>query len=640
MKPRLPIAAAALLLWPLITAAPAAGLSLRIAAERVHVRGLQADRVVFDVADGYALRAFGLSAPVVGAVGELALECAAAGCARGSLAWRPPDAEPVRLDVRAASGALTMTGAGARVRVEYLQPQPRLDVAGLPLAWLARLQPGLLRPGAASGSLDAEIDSGGSRGSIAIRDAGFDTRDGRFAAAGVAAELSWRPRGTGPGWRVDAAWRAGEWLFDAAYLPAPASPLTLSGDWVPDGDGWRAGDVRVRAGEALEARGSASLDGDFRLRRLDLVDARADLAWAWRSGLESLAAAVGWGDLSLTGRLSGAMTMYDGRITSAQARLADVDVRDVRERIGFDDLELTLSMPDGPLELSARLAFDGARLYRVPLGASRVDLAAREDGSLVLQQPWRLPVLDGALVVEQLVWRDWREPARDLRLDARLEPVDLALLTRTLGWTQFGGRISGEFPGLRIASGVAEFAGGLDLRLFDGRARVQHLTLERPLGSLPALSADVGFDGLDLELLTRAFEFGHMSGRASGHVRRLRLLDWRPVRFDAWIETDVDSTDRRISQQAVDSLSEVSGGGSAISGALLQWFDEFPYRKAALGCRLSANVCTMRGLREADEGGYVILEGRGLPRLDIIGHQRRVDWPRLVAQLRAAGESG
>jgi hypothetical protein len=48
----------------------------------------------------------------------------------------------------------------------------------------------------------------------------------------------------------------------------------------------------------------------------------------------------------------------------------------------------------------------------------------------------------------------------------------------------------------------------------------------------------------------------------------------------------------------------------------------------------------MRGLREADEGGYVILEGRGLPRLDIIGHQRRVDWPRLVAQLRAAGESG
>ena len=63
MKPRLPIAAVALLVWPLVTATPAFALSLRIVAERVHAGGLQADRVVFDVGDGYALRAVGLSAP-------------------------------------------------------------------------------------------------------------------------------------------------------------------------------------------------------------------------------------------------------------------------------------------------------------------------------------------------------------------------------------------------------------------------------------------------------------------------------------------------------------------------------------------------------------------------------------------------
>jgi hypothetical protein len=136
--------------------------------------------------------------------------------------------------------------------------------------------------------------------------------------------------------------------------------------------------------------------------------------------------------------------------------------------------------------------------------------------------------------------------------------------------------------------------------------------------------------------LNRTFEFGRMTGLASGYVRDLRLLDWRPVRFDAWIETRADGPERVISQQAVDSLSQV-GGGSAVSGLVLRWFDRFPYRKAGLGCELAGNVCTMRGLREADNGGYVILEGRGIPRLDIIGHQRRVDFPRLLAQLSAAG---
>ena len=177
---------------------------------------------------------------------------------------------------------------------------------------------------------------------------------------------------------------------------------------------------------------------------------------------------------------------------------------------------------------------------------------------------------------------------------------------------------------------MAEVEGGLDISLFDGRARVRELTVERPFGTSPALSADIELSSLDLELLTHAFEFGRMQGLASGHVRRLRLLDWQPVQFDAWFETLEDSPERVISQQAVDTLSSLSGGGSAaISGLLLQWFDQFPYRKVGLGCRLSGNVCNMRGLSETEEGGYLILDGRGIPRLDIVGYQRRVDWPQL-----------
>ncbi|HKL52907.1 MAG TPA: hypothetical protein VJ902_03035, partial [Wenzhouxiangellaceae bacterium] len=196
------------------------------------------------------------------------------------------------------------------------------------------------------------------------------------------------------------------------------------------------------------------------------------------------------------------------------------------------------------------------------------------------------------------------------------------------------------FPGIQVSGGVIEVQGGLDIDLFGGSARINDLSVERPFGSLPALAADLEFDALDLEQVTGAFAFGRMLGLLSGHVRNLRLLDWQPVQFDAWFETLDDSPEREISQKAVDSISSLSGGGSAaISGTLLRWFDDFPYRKAGLGCRLAANVCRMRGLRDAENGGYVILEGRLIPRLDIVGYQRRVDWPRLLAQLAAAAES-
>ena len=43
----------------------------------------------------------------------------------------------------------------------------------------------------------------------------------------------------------------------------------------------------------------------------------------------------------------------------------------------------------------------------------------------------------------------------------------------------------------------------------------------------------------------------------------------------------------------------------------------------------------MGGLDSRD-GGYTIVRGAGLPRLTVVGHQRRVDWPVLVARLKAA----
>ncbi|MET0225888.1 MAG: hypothetical protein ABW187_05555 [Dokdonella sp.] len=36
----------------------------------------------------------------------------------------------------------------------------------------------------------------------------------------------------------------------------------------------------------------------------------------------------------------------------------------------------------------------------------------------------------------------------------------------------------------------------------------------------------------------------------------------------------------------------------------------------------------------ADADGYTIVEGSGIPRIHIVGHRRRVDWPTVVRRLR------
>jgi hypothetical protein len=47
----------------------------------------------------------------------------------------------------------------------------------------------------------------------------------------------------------------------------------------------------------------------------------------------------------------------------------------------------------------------------------------------------------------------------------------------------------------------------------------------------------------------------------------------------------------------------------------------------------------MDGVAPAPHGGYYLVKGRGIPRIDVIGNSRRVDWPRLVQQLKAATEA-
>ncbi len=76
-----------------------------------------------------------------------------------------------------------------------------------------------------------------------------------------------------------------------------------------------------------------------------------------------------------------------------------------------------------------------------------------------------------------------------------------------------------------------------------------------------------------------------------------------------------------------------------LSTTFLRVFKDFPYERLGISCRLESDVCHMDGIEAAD-AGYYIVKGSLLPRLDLIGRVRAVNWSRLMSQLKQALEEG
>jgi hypothetical protein len=51
-----------------------------------------------------------------------------------------------------------------------------------------------------------------------------------------------------------------------------------------------------------------------------------------------------------------------------------------------------------------------------------------------------------------------------------------------------------------------------------------------------------------------------------------------------------------------------------------------------VGCYLHEGVCQMMGV-EAAQQGYYLIKGGGLPRIDVIGYNPRVNWNVLMDRL-------
>jgi hypothetical protein len=195
--------------------------------------------------------------------------------------------------------------------------------------------------------------------------------------------------------------------------------------------------------------------------------------------------------------------------------------------------------------------------------------------------------------------------------------------------------LSGDLPQLEYAEQTLRAGGGLRVSAFGGRVSVDDLRVRDPLGVAPVLEGNAELRGLDLEALTRTFSFGRIEGRLDADLRDLQLVAWQPNRFRLRLYTPADDDSRRrISQRAVENLTELGSGVPAgLSSTFLRMFEDFNYRRIELRVALDGNTAELDGVARPD-GGYYLVQGAGLPRIDVIGRNRRVAWKDLVERLQ------
>lgn len=476
-----------------------------------------------------------------------------------------------------------------------------------------------------------------------IKRLSFDSPEGLYAGEGLAFKLEGGASfGAGILAKVAGDVTGGELLIDRYYSAFNSAPLLIRTELSWPQEGPLSVQFALQDDGALALTGHAvgTGQGDAMAWDVEVQHLGLEFPLAYQRYVENVAAAWTLDGLEVTGRLNWSGGWQQGAFYSGNLEIEDLSVVDTQAgRFALTGLYTELRPGDHTFD--STLDWRGLLFGPINLGAGRAHLDS-EPGTLALARPLDLAVLGGRLHLERLrvllpgTAGDLAGES-DFRLKASLHDMDMERLTTALDWPRFGGVISGELPGATLTDGVLAVEGGITMRVFDGTVSVNDLRVERPFGVLPSLAANIDIERLDLGQLTETFSFGNISGRLDGYVHDLRMLEWRPVAFDAWLGTPAQQDKSQgISRQAVNRLTTIGGGSAttALTSPIMRMFSNFSYKRLGLGCRLQNYACEIRGLSE-DEGSVLLLEGAGIPKITIRAYNRQVDWPQMVANLLA-----
>lgn len=550
------------------------------------------------------------------------------------------------VDEAANTLEINITQAATQANMAMPLDQPthaQISLKGMPAVWLQGVLSTVWSGRATAGKLDADMaldmQNKGlqASGQFALSAGGFDTPSGTIAGQAVNGNgrLNIDTTTSPSHIDLDASLRGGELLLGPIYARLPDHPVQVSLAAATRNGAVDFTRLRMADADALQFDGTLAFDakGDLQKLKFDKLQARFPAAYQ-RYG-QAWLTTLGMRDMRVDGQLSGSLDLDASGLRSFAFDTDGLDMADAEGRLAVKGLRGGVDWAAEGERPATTLNWQALQVYRMVNGAAQSRWQSR-DGALSLQRALDIPVLNGRMRIGDLEWRPAATKGRRLETSLTFTGIDMAAFSRAMGWPEFQGTLGGAIPGLRWVDDRFELEGGLSVNVFDGFVDITRLSLQGPFGPSPVFSGNVQLRQLDLAAMTSVFDFGSITGRLDGSIDELRLVNWNPVAFKA---TLLAGSGGRISQRAVSNLTSVGGGSMAagLQGAVLKLFKTFGYKRIGLSCTLQGSVCRMAGL-DSDADGYTIVEGSGLPHLQVIGHQTQVDWPTLVRRLKAATE--
>ena len=543
-------------------------------------------------------------------------------------------------DLQSREGGIDLrSGAGERLALHLEQGTLSGRITGLNLARLGGWMP-VLAAYAPGGRFDGKVSFDG-QSALALNgtvSAGtFASSDDLQAGEGLLLDVEARLRTAGDKQLFSATlnWKRGEAYIHPVYLTAPVG-LVVAGELRSDRVELTRATLEIDGAEALEGRATLSLP-DGAPRRLTVAISSADLGVLGPRFIAPVVAPARATSLDFDGRLSAGLVFEQGELQSVDAVLDQVRYEDADIELAFGPLSGVL--PWRAAETGqASLHVGGGRWQALELGAFELKAELKGDGVVIPHL--EVPLLDGRLLLSDLDLRH-SETGWSGSGSAVVEPISMPLLSAALGLPEMAGVLSASMPRLRVSPGELALDGALVVSVFDGYLRVTELTAIEPFGVSSRLFSNLTARNIDLTQLTEALSFGGMSGFIDVDIDGLELAHWRPVRFDARVASSPGRYPKRISQRAVENISALAGPGAglALQRGFLRFFDDFGYREIGLSCRLDGGVCIMGGIPPDASDSFEIVRGGGIPALNVIGYNRRVDWDELVDRVLRVIES-
>ena len=493
--------------------------------------------------------------------------------------------------------------------------------------------------------LEASGDSEGfnqAQISTSLSELELSDESGQFVTEGLASDLTLNVSRQGDLWRWQTALNIeqGQGYASPVFLDFNEAPVGLEAK-----GSWHQKKKRLEVTTSvIKHKNVAQADIELVLReqeieKLNINIEKTKLSPVYQHWLQPFTVGTATDNLSLKGQAS-LSYQQDKSGYELQLGLENVSAEDGLKRFEIQGASGELAWTTLEKSLPISLKWQRATLYTIPIGSSALKAQTQQRGVKLLA-PWRVPILDGELQINDFSLNQQSTSGATWEFEGLLTPISMTELSVHLGWPKLHGKLSGVIPKVAYHGQEIKVDGALMVKLFEGTTIIHDLRLTKPFGAIPQVYANIDLIDFDLETISETFDFGKITGTIEGKVQNLRLANWHPVAFDAYLRTPKsDRIPHRISQQAVNNLSELGGGASGVlSRSVLRFFEDFSYQRLGLSCKLRNEVCEMDGVEQAEQGYYMVKGGGLPPRINVIGYTRRVDWPELVTRLEAVSNS-